>query len=458
MATQQPVWIRQYLKNLGATDDEIDYSDGVVTYKDKPFYYGTPNAEGRVVGNQSDFDSAYASYQGRETQQQSSQQQQQAQEQARALQQQARAMLQQYAAAPAIQPFQYTANPDQIRNSAEFQASVAGLEQDAQRGTNQALVSLGRRGIGNSRSAESAALAQQQNVTNQVNNVLLPRMLAEDYNRQLSQWERQAQLAQQEMDRRRDLIGLYDTAAQRETDAATRYMSQAAAAAENERLRQAEIAEQRQAEQKAAAEQRLAEEKAATEARQAELKEQQQELDNLWRAAEITGTLPDILADYYGLPRGVTTLEAERVGISRQNAQTSEFSARSSAEIARQNAATSARNAATTQANAQRAAQQQEVNNLFRQWEMTGVAPNGLEAYGVAAGTPLFDPVAARQTGSSAAIDAKTSADNYALLLQDLRTPNLTQDRALQLLEANRDNLTDQDYRRLREEISNTYQ
>lgn len=46
-------------------------------------------------------------------------------------------------------------------------------------------------------------------------------------------------------------------------------------------------------------------------------------LDSLWKAAEQTGMLPNELADFYGLPQGTRTLDAEKVGISRMNAQTS---------------------------------------------------------------------------------------------------------------------------------------
>src|SRR5690606_39233556 len=70
-------------------------------------------------------------------------------------------------------------------------------------------------------------------------------------------------------------------------------------------------------------------------------------LENLWKAAEQTGRLPNELADMYGIPRGTSTLEAERVGISRMNANTSAYNASTS----RMNAGTSAGNLSLSQNN-----------------------------------------------------------------------------------------------------------
>lgn len=71
--------------------------------------------------------------------------------------------------------------------------------------------------------------------------------------------------------------------------------------------------------------------KAAADKEAALREDEKLQLANLWKAATETGTLPNGLADFYGLPRGTKTLEAARVGISQQSATTS----RMNAELAR---------------------------------------------------------------------------------------------------------------------------
>lgn len=61
-------------------------------------------------------------------------------------------------------------------------------------------------------------------------------------------------------------------------------------------------------------------------------------LEQLWKIADQTGTMPDELTSMYGLPRGTRTIEAEKVGIQRYTAE----SGRISANAAAKNASTSA--------------------------------------------------------------------------------------------------------------------
>ena len=93
--------------------------------------------------------------------------------------------------------------------------------------------------------------------------------------------------------------------------------------------------------------------------------QQQQDLSNLWMVAQQTGTIPNQLADLYGLQRGSRTqdaiAQAAQIGISQQNANTSSFSASNSAG-----------NAA--------------FGRLMDIWQATGSAPPGIP--GVQAGTP----------------------------------------------------------------------
>lgn len=54
---------------------------------------------------------------------------------------------------------------------------------------------------------------------------------------------------------------------------------------------------------------------------------QQQDLENQWKVAEQTGMIPNVLADYYGLPRGMQTqaakTQAAQLAISKMNADNS---------------------------------------------------------------------------------------------------------------------------------------
>lgn len=93
--------------------------------------------------------------------------------------------------------------------------------------------------------------------------------------------------------------------------------------------------------------------------------EQQRQLTNLWTAAEQTGTIPDELADMYGIARGTQTIAAkqfaQQLAVSQQNANTSQFSAENSAGNS-------------------------NFGQLLDVWQATGQAPAGLESYGVSQG------------------------------------------------------------------------
>lgn len=107
-----------------------------------------------------------------------------------------------------------------------------------------------------------------------------------------------------------------------------------------------------------------------------------------------------------------------------------------------------------TLADNQRIAENQRIANLYDIWDRTGSAPEGIP--GVEAGTPLMEKTSS--SGQAATkIDAKSSADNYDLLLEDLQTEGVTKETARQLVEANKDYLTDSDYKKLREYINETW-
>lgn len=159
--------------------------------------------------------------------------------------------------------------------------------------------------------------------------------------------------------------------------------------------------------------------------------QQQQELSNLWMVAQQTGTIPNELADLYGLQRGSRTqdaiAQAAQIGISQQNANTSSFSASNSAG-----------NAA--------------FGRLMEIWQNTGTAPAGLEGYGVSAGMPYAGGSGSKSAGNT--ISAQESANNYSLLLDDLAGGTASKAQARQLLQANGSYLTDADYKKLNDYIN----
>lgn len=98
-----------------------------------------------------------------------------------------------------------------------------------------------------------------------------------------------------------------------------------------------------------------------------------------------------------------------------------------------------------------RASGNQQLANLFDVWDRTGVAPEGIP--GVEAGSPLTGKTAQKPT----AINAKDSADNYSLLLEDLNSNGVDKLTATQLLQANRESLSDADYKKLADFINSNY-
>jgi hypothetical protein len=93
--------------------------------------------------------------------------------------------------------------------------------------------------------------------------------------------------------------------------------------------------------------------------------EQQRQLQNEWLVADQTGKITPTLAKMYNIPAGTPTRAAmefaRQLAISQQNANTSAFSASNSAN-----------NAA--------------FNKLMDVWAATGVAPSGLQGYGIQPG------------------------------------------------------------------------
>jgi len=123
---------------------------------------------------------------------------------------------------------------------------------------------------------------------------------------------------------------------------------------------------------------------------------QQEQLKNLWTVADQTGTIPNSLADFYGLPHGMQTQAAKTQAI--QNG------------ISQQGATTSAKNATTAETNSKNSQENATQDNLMNIWKATGKAPSGIN--GVTEGTPF----AGTAKAASTADDFIKSIDNTPLV------------------------------------------
>lgn len=193
--------VRSYLKNLGYTDDDITYQKGTngqpgtVNLQGKFFTQGTPDADGYIRADQSGLNAAFNQFKGNQLTTQANDSRDKQNE-----------LLEQYQnrIMQPVRPFTYDVN--QIKNDPTYQSQLNSFTQDTNRGTNQALVNLGRRGIGNSQSGVVAETAGQQNINNFANNELLPRLIAEAYSKYVDQNNMNRQQNQDIL----GLAGVYD--------------------------------------------------------------------------------------------------------------------------------------------------------------------------------------------------------------------------------------------------------
>jgi hypothetical protein len=207
VSVAESVWTRQYLKNLGYNDEDIDYNNGAVTLKNKPFFYTNPNEEGKAVGSQNDLDAAYRAYQSANTANQM-------QTNLTNRQNQTNNLLSQYTAAVTKKPKAFTYDINSIKADPLYTSALTSYTDDTNRGTNQALVNLGRRGIGNSQSAVTAELAGQKSINDYANTKLAPQVIGQKYQ------QYQDMVAQQDR-QNANLLGLanvYDRMGQQELD------------------------------------------------------------------------------------------------------------------------------------------------------------------------------------------------------------------------------------------------
>ncbi|MNR93450.1 hypothetical protein D3C72_245060 [compost metagenome] len=173
MATtyNQKTGVRKFLTDSGYKDTDIGYDGnrGMVTLQGKDFYSATPEADSSTYGNYGDLSSSLNNFR---TQQQKAQ-----------LDPLVATLTNRANATPAAAytPQAYAGfNPN---TSASFQAAKQNLLQDANIATNNAMVGMGARGIGNSSAATDRGYQLQQKAVSQISNQLMPQYEQQDYSR-----------------------------------------------------------------------------------------------------------------------------------------------------------------------------------------------------------------------------------------------------------------------------------
>jgi hypothetical protein len=173
---QTMLGVRKYLTDNGIKDQDISYDANrkMVQVGGKDFYGASPEADGSTYGTAEALGGALSNYRN---QQRNSQ-----------LDGLVNTMTQKVSSAQPFQykaptPFTYNAQADPL-----YQNAMQAAQQGANTATNNALVSLGRRGIGNSSSATTQANGIQQNAVAKVNTQILPQLQQQAY----GQWQDQA--------------------------------------------------------------------------------------------------------------------------------------------------------------------------------------------------------------------------------------------------------------------------
>lgn len=366
--------VRSYLKNLGYKDEDVTYQSGAngqpgtVNLQGKNFMQGTPGADGYIRAGQSGLDSAMNQFKGNQAMGQTND------------------LLKQYQdrITQPTQPFTYDVNA--IKADPRYQSQLSSFTADQNRGTNQSLVNLGRRGIGNSQSGVVAEVAGQKNITNYANNDLLPQMIAKKYqeyadqiNQQNTQNKNMLGLAGVYNDQNKELYG-------RGRDAVgdQRYNSETAY-------------------------------------------QQDQNQQN----RDYQTTRDSIMDERY---KTEYDEDVKRYGL--------EFAQKKAMEngqlrISQQNANTSSRSTSNSAANT-------KIDNLMNTFKTTGIAPAGLESVGINQGDRL--PVEESST-KPVKMDAKESVDNVQGAKEQVKGKGIQE--ALQYAMNTKEYYTDADYKAL---------
>lgn len=348
--------VRKWLNDQGYGNDQIDYSNGNVTIGGRNFIGATPQQQndpsrGLMAGSTYAAPTALAKALG--------------DFRATDYKNRSNSLLDAYSNrvqnAPSVvsspSPFSYNANSDPIYQNALSQALA-----NSKTAQNNAMVSLGSRGIGNSSIAVDRANQIQQRAVGDVQSNLLPQLVTQAYERYKYQNEQAAKAEQENynrsMDSNRDLMGLSDIFANRSTGETA--LAQAIREQEEQR-RQQNIKEANDLQEMFGIGIQPKDSGSALYAQVEGLPtlkaqtEQRQYFKELVDASDKYGEVLPELAQFIGVPAGTPMLNAVKeinnvahqmgmLNVSRQNAATSARNADTSAY----QASISARNADTT--------------------------------------------------------------------------------------------------------------
>lgn len=410
--------IRQWLKDQGyaKNDNEITYDNGNVKLNGRSFINATPSADNTTYADTNDLTKAWNNYRTNQLQNQSG-------------------SLLNTAAQRVQQPVQtYQYNRQTLESDPQYQAALSAAKKNARTAANNAMVSLGSRGIGNSSAATDRAAQIQQSAVSNVETQLVPQLMAQAYQR----WQDQQNASRQQTN---DILGL--------ASAYNNYSQQAVDNAYRDKLFDQNTLESNRnyGLNKSAQEAQLtglynpysdqiSKMQANSQAWFKSSPEEQQRLaaENNTIAAQI-GANKDANGDWV-YPTGQQTVaenqrqvqndqwnkqfdyKKQQDALNRQDAA-QEFGlkqALQAAQIGNMSADNARQNASLGMQSSN-----QNLNNLYKIWEYTGQAPEGIP--GVAAGTPLSS-----RSGSSgqSSLTSKISQYRQMYTAKDPQTGSLT--------------------------------
>lgn len=182
--------VRDFLVQQGISNDAIGYNNGTVTVGGRNFISARPEADGRTYAAENDLARAYSVYDSNRRKQTVNQRSNDLYNQIGSLREQLTQPQEAFSYNPMADP--------------QYQAALNQARQTAQTGTNNAMVALGSRGIGNSSSAVTAANQIQQRELGRVSDTLLPQMMQQAYQRYMNDRTAQRQAIM-------DQLGLFES-------------------------------------------------------------------------------------------------------------------------------------------------------------------------------------------------------------------------------------------------------
>lgn len=340
-------WVRSYLQGLGYNDNQIGYNPASksVTLGGADFFQPTYTSDGKAYGTTDQLDNAYNTYQYR-----------QGQKSANDLVSRFRAALDK--PATPVTPFSYDPESDP-----EYQAALRTAQSNAKQATGNAIASLNARGIDTSSVASDRAAQIEQQSLGQVTDQVLPQLASQAYTRWLNNENMNYGREQDQLGNLLQLLGITNQQNQQYLD---------------------NQANQKNANLSAALNVGNTFGRAVT---------PQSDWSGLFRQATNPSTPLNLAGQQQQFSQDQTTKEfnenARQFGLQyalQKQAQANSM-ANANADNARQN-------------------QSASFQRLTDIWQLTGVAPSGLEAYGVKAGTPL--PATGTSSAKPAQYDFRT--------------------------------------------------